>query len=344
MKPKHRIALIGLGGAAVPHARSLADLRARVEVAAAYTRSEGRAKEFASSFAFPVTNNLDLIEKDRSINCVLIATPPNTHLDLVERFARVGKNILLEKPIETTAARAEAVVEVCSRHNVALGVVLQHRFRSGALRLMTLLQSNELGKVVGANASVPWWRPQSYYNELGRGTLSRDGGGVLITQAIHTLDLFIRLAGNVAEVMAYIDTTSIHNMETEDSAVAVVRLESGGIGTLSATTAAYPGHKESIEIIGQGGTARLQGRFLKVWFHDGRELEVCEPIASEAGSKATSICYEEHYALLAEFFDAVEQHRQPANSGRDALRVHYLIDAILASSRLHAPVEVRKPV
>ena len=147
--------------------------------------------------------------------------------------------------------------------------------RPGALALANLLESKPL-KNRRANVSVPWWRPQSYYDEPGRGTLSRDGGGVPITQAIHVLDLFLSLTGGISEVMAYTDTTVIHRMETEDIAAAAIRLNSGGIGTLSATTASYPGHKEVIEITGESGTARLQARFLEVQFHDGKRRQVGE--------------------------------------------------------------------
>ena len=341
MQTKHRIALIGLGAGATSHAQSLVDLGARVEVAAAYTRSKERATAFASCSAFPLVNDLGGIEKDRSINCVLIATPPSSHLELVERFARAGKHILLEKPIEISTPKAEAVVDICAKHQVKLGVVFQHRFRPGALALANLLESKTLGKIVGANVSVPWWRPQSYYDEPGRGTLSRDGGGVLITQAIHVLDLFLSLTGGISEVMAYTDTTVIHRMETEDIAAAAIRLNSGGIGTLSATTASYPGHKEVIEITGESGTARLQARFLEVQFHDGKRRQVGEAIAMGGGANPIAFTHEEHRAVLTEFLNAVEQQRDPTNSGRDALRVHYLIDALLPSSRLHAPAVVK---
>lgn len=270
MPPRHRIAMIGLGMGATPHAQSLNDLRQRVEVAAAYTRSPTRAVAFAARFDFPLTHDLATIERDTSIGCVLIAAPPNAHLELVERFAAAGKHILLEKPLEVSSARCEALVAACAHAGVRLGVVFQHRFRPGAQRLAELLAQGVLGRIAVANVSVPWWRPQSYYDQPGRGTLKRDGGGVLITQAIHTLDLFLSLAGAVEQVAAFAGTTALHRMSTEDVVAAALRLHSGAIGALMATTALYPGFGERIELAGAAGSAILADGELVVHTHDGR--------------------------------------------------------------------------
>ncbi len=340
MAGRHRIALIGLGMGSTPHALSLADLRERVEVAAAYTRSAERARTFAERFAFPVSHDLDAIELDTTIDCVLLATPPNSHLELVERFAQAGKHILLEKPLDVSLARSEAVVEACARHKVRLGVVFQHRFRPAALRLRELAHSGALGKIAIANVTVPWWRPQSYYDVPGRGTLARDGGGVLMTQAIHTLDLYLSLIEGVTEVMAYAGTTPLHRMETEDVVAAALRLAGGGFGSLAATTASYPGFDESIELVGTLGTARLAGAQLEVHFHDGRTEHAGETAATGGGADPMAFSHDAHRAVLAEFLDAMDQGREPVNNGRAGLKVHCLIEALLASASRRAPVPV----
>ena len=340
MTTKHRIALIGLGMGSTPHAQSLNDLKARVEVAAAYTRSAERASTFAKRFSFPLSHDLADIAADASITCVLIATPPSSHLELVEYFAAAGKHILLEKPLDVSVARAEALVTACARHQVRLGVVFQHRFRPAALRLRDLVQAGALGPIVVANVYVPWWRPQSYYDVPGRGTLARDGGGVLITQAIHTLDLFLSLIDGVSEVMAYGGTTALHQMETEDTVAAALRLKGGGFGSLAATTASYPGFGESIELIGANGTARLAGAELNVHFHDGRVEHAGEAAATGGGADPMAFTNEAHRAVLAEFLDAIEHNREPVNSGRAGLKVHYLIEALLDSVRHRTPAVV----
>lgn len=340
MNAPHRIALVGLGMGATPHARSLVDLRDRVEVAAAYTRSAERARAFAAQFAFPTSHDLDAITADASIDCVLLATPPRSHLELVERFARAGKHILLEKPLDISLQRAQAIVNACARRNVRLGVVFQHRFRPAALRLRELVQAGALGPIAVANVHVPWWRPQSYYDVPGRGTLARDGGGVLITQAIHTLDLFLSLIDGVNEVMAYAGTTALHRMETEDTVTAALRLAGGGYGALAATTASYPGFGESIELIGTLATARLAGAQLEVHFHDGRTERAGEAASTGGGADPMAFTHEAHRAVLAEFLDAIDQKRDPVNNGRAGLKVHELIEALLKSAALHGPIMI----
>jgi UDP-N-acetyl-2-amino-2-deoxyglucuronate dehydrogenase len=340
--PRHRIAIVGLGMAVAPHAQSLRDLAARVEVAAAFSPTRARRDAFAARFDFPLVGDLDAIANDRSIGAVLLLTPPRTHLPLVERFAGAGKHILLEKPLETDTPRAEAVVAACERAGVLLGVVLQHRFRPGARALATALAQDRLGRIVAASVAVPWWRPQSYYDEPGRGTLARDGGGVLLTQAIHTLDLFVSIAPPLSEVAAYAATTAVHRMETEDIACAALRFANGALGTLDATTARYPGFPERIDVIGTHGTAALCGGKLDLYFHDGRHEAAGEDGTLGGGADPMAFAHDAHRALITEFLDALDAGRAPANNGRAALAVHDLIDAVLASSQKHTPIPVRQ--
>ena len=203
--PKHRIAIIGLGMAVTPHAKSLIDLKDRVEVAAAFSPSEARRKAFGEKFPFPLAGGLDAILADKSIDCVEILTPPNTHLDLVKQCAAAGKHILLEKPLEVSTERALELVETAAKAGVTLAVMLQHRFRPAGMKLREMLRAGELGRIVNCSTVIRLWRPQSYYDVEGRGTKARDGGGVLITQGIHTLDLMLSLAGPIAEVRGYRD-------------------------------------------------------------------------------------------------------------------------------------------
>jgi predicted dehydrogenase len=336
------MAIVGLGMAVAPHARSLQDLADRVDVAAAYSPTRARRDAFAAKFAFPVTDDVDAIADDDSIDAVLLLTPPRTHLPLAQRFADAGKHILLEKPLEADTARAEAVVDTCARNGVTLAVVLQHRFRPGAQALAACIADGQLGDIASASVAVPWWRPQSYYDEPGRGTIARDGGGVLLTQAIHTLDLFLDVAPPLAELTAYAGTTALHRMETEDIACAALKFANGALGTLAATTASYPGFAERIEIVGTRGTATLSAGSLDLRFHDGRHETVGEQAMSGGGADPMAFSHHAHRALIEEFLDALDARRVPVNDGRAALAVHDLIDALLGSSRAHAPVTVRQ--
>ena len=322
-----RVALVGLGMAVTPHARSLLDLKHRVQVAYAYSPSQERRKSFAERFPFPQCNQLDTILQDRTVDAVLLLTPPNTHLELVSRCTAAGKHVLLEKPLEISTARAERLVQAC--RNMKLGIVLQHRFRPAAEKLRERLK--DLGQIVSASVAIPNWRPQSYYDQPGRGTRARDGGGVLLTQGIHTLDLFLSYTGEAAEVKSFFATTPVHRMETEDLAVAAVRFKSGALGVVHATTTAYPGFAERIELIGTTGTALLEGTSLQMKFQDGESFALkTESGGGGTGADPMAFPHDWHRGLLEDFLDAIEKNREPRVSGAEALKVHRFIDRLLA--------------
>jgi predicted dehydrogenase len=324
-----KVGVVGLGMAVTPHARSLLDLKDRVQVAYAFSPSADRRKTFAEKFPFPQCDRLETILEDRSVDAVMVLTPPNTHLDIVKRCAAAGKHVLLEKPLEISTERAEQMVKACSK--VKLGVVLQHRFRPPAEKLREKL--SELGKLVSASAAIPNWRPQTYYDQPGRGTKARDGGGVLLTQGIHTLDLFLSYTGEPAEVKSFVTTTPVHRMETEDLAVAAVRFKSGALGVVHATTTAYPGSPERIELIGANGTALLEGTSLKMNIQGKEPFEFATPAGGGGtGADPMAFPHDWHRGVLADFLDSIEQNREPRISGAEALKVHRFIDSILRSA------------
>ncbi len=197
-----------------------------------------------------------------------------------------------------------------------------------------MLQSGALGEVQAATLMVPWWRPQSYYDEPGRGVLARDGGGVLITQAIHSLDLFRWLVGIERVQAAQVRTTAVHRMETEDYASALVRLGNGAPGTIIATVAAYPGSPEFMHIIGSKGTARLDGGNLRLGFLDGREEVLTDSSGTGSGASVMAFSHDAHRAVLSDFLDAIEQDRDPAIPGEEALATQRVIDAILGTGKV----------
>lgn len=331
MTARQRIAVIGLGMAVRPHAKSLLDLHDQVEVAYAFSRSEERRAAFAESFAFPLCDDLQAILADGSVNAVMILTPPNSHLELVEACALAGKHILLEKPLECSSARAERLVEAAEAAGVKLGVVLQNRFRPAAEHLREQIQSGVLGKLAAVSVQCPWWRPQSYYDEPGRGTLARDGGGVLITQAIHGLDLMLSLTGPVSEVAAIVGTTSLHRMETEDFVGAGLRFANGAPGAMMASSAAYPGAPERIELICERASAVLSAGVVTIHRQDGRQDSVGEEQSTGGGADPMDFPHDAHRALLKDFLDAIAHGREPRVTGREALKVHRFIDALLAA-------------
>ncbi len=339
--PRTKVAIVGLGMAVQPHARSLLDLEERVEVAHAFSPSESRRRAFAATYPFPLAESFEAILEDPTVQAVILLTPPNTHLDLARRVAAAGKHVLLEKPLEITSARAVELVGACRAAGVRLGVVLQHRYRPSTVKLMEILASGRLGAIAGASGIVRLWRPQSYYDEPGRGTKARDGGGVLLTQAIHTLDLFVTLAGQPVEVSAYARTSPLHRMETEDMVAAAVRFECGALGTIDATTAAFPGFPERIELICEHGSAMVAGTELSVHYHDGTtESLASDQTAGGTGADPMDFPHDYHRSLIADFLDAIEADRDPPITGEEALKVHRLIDALLESAEAGRPVPV----
>lgn len=338
---KTRIAIVGLGMAVTPHARGLVDLADTVEVVHAFSPSESRRRAFGERFAFPLCDSLDAILADDSVEAVAVFSPANTHRDIAIRCAQAGKHVLMEKPLDITTARAEELVAACRTAGVKLGVVLQHRFRPAGMRLAELLAAGELGAVVGCSTIIRLWRPQSYYDEPGRGSFARDGGGVLISQGIHTLDLMLSLAGPVEQVSGFVATTPVHRMETEDMVCAAARFASGAIGTIDATTAAYPGFLEEIILTCETGTAKLAGTELLVQFHDGRRVAIeADRSAGGTGADPMAFPHDYHRAVMADFVAAIREDRAPKVTGEEALKVHRLIDALIETGRTGAAVRV----
>ena len=286
MPQKIGVGVIGLGMASLPHGKSLAALAGRLDVRGVFSPNRERRQAFARRFGLPAADNLEAVLDDPAIDVVLLLTPPNARASLVSALAAAGKHILMEKPIERTTAAAEAIVTGCIEAGVKLGIVFQHRFRDGALALRQRLRAGELGEIEVVRLSVPWWRPQSYYDEPGRGTFARDGGGVLISQAIHSMDLMLSLAGPVREVAAMAGTTGLHRMESEDFVGGALLFQNGALGTIAATTANYPGSVETLTINTTRATATLTGGTLDIAHLDGRTEQIGEATGSGGGRRS----------------------------------------------------------
>ncbi|MHA1190599.1 MAG: Gfo/Idh/MocA family protein, partial [Alphaproteobacteria bacterium] len=210
---------------------------------------------------------------------------------------------------------------------------LQHRARPSALSLRKFLAENNLGPLRACEISIPWWRPQSYYDEPGRGTYARDGGGVLISQAIHTLDLALSFTGPAEEVTALTATTGLHQMESEDFVSAGLTFPGGTVGMLFATTACYPGNSEFIRLHFSEVTAHLESNLMSLAWHDGREEIFGEATASGSGADPMAFTSDWHMAIVDDFADCLETGKPPIVPGREALHVHRLIEALEKSGR-----------
>lgn len=337
MSQRFGIALVGIGAGAVPHLQSLHDLRETIELRHAITRRPALAQLGPFQGQLAPSDDLQAALDDPQVQAVIVATPPASHLDLATQVLGAGKHLLLEKPLDISLPRAQAIVDLAQASQRHLGVVLQHRFRPGARALQDALDNGKLGTVQAASVRVPWWRPQGYYDQAGRGTLARDGGGVLLTQAIHSLDLFRALVGVRSVLAAQVITSTLHRMETEDYASALLTLANGAPGHLMATTAMLPGRPECIEIIGSLGSAVLEGGSLRIDFVDGQTLQVQAQGGTGSGANVMDFPNDDHRALLQDFVDAVTQNRPPRVTGLDALHTQQLIDQVLRCAKAPSP-------
>jgi UDP-N-acetyl-2-amino-2-deoxyglucuronate dehydrogenase len=328
------VGLIGLGMAVKPHITSLRELEAegRVRIVGGFSPSSARRLDFSQAWATPVFDRQEDLLAAPGLDLVLILTPPGTHLPIVQAVAAAGKHILVEKPVEISAARGEALASAAEAAGVQCGVVLQHRFRPASLHLKTLLDAGDLGQILSASASIRWWRDDAYFGKEGRGTRARDGGGVLLTQAVHTLDLLLHLAGPHQDVAGFAYTSPLRAIDTEDVAAAAIRFRSGAIGVLDATTVARPGYPERIEIAGTRGSAVLETFQLTVNRTEGGPEIVGSLQSGGGGADPMAFDHGPHRAVITEMLDAIEQKRVPSNNVRSALHVQRLIEAVLADA------------
>jgi len=336
--PAFDVAVVGAGMGSAPHLRSLQDLRATYPLTWVCARDAQRLAAVPLPDGVRRTTRLDDILQDPRVRAVLVLTPPAAHLDVVRLVAAAGKHVLVEKPLELDLARAQELVACCEAAGVQLAVMLQYRLREAATHLRQLLHSGMLGQLTSASASVRWWRPQSYYDVPGRGTRARDGGGVLMTQAIHTLDLLLDLIGSPQKVSGAVATSAVHQMECEDTASALLHYPGGAVAVLQATTAASPGYPERIEINMTGGTATLESGRLRLTTMDGRTETVGADSGTGGGADPMAFDHGPHRVVIQDFLEAVRDGRPPAVTGRSALAVQRVIEAIMASSAQGRPV------
>lgn len=335
------LAIVGLGMAHKPHVEALRNLAHKISIKHCFAPSQSRRDEFARLHPdLPIASSLDQVLNDPAVEVVLILTPPWSHHELVAACAKAGKHVLLEKPLDVSAERAAQSVAVMKQAGLAFGVVFQHRFRAASLALRKLVETGELGALVSGSASIRWWRSPEYYAQDGRGMKARDGGGVLLTQAIHTLDLFMSLTGPISKVAAMVKTTPLRKIDTEDLVAAAIEFKNGAIGTIDATTVSYPGQPERIELACEQATAILAAEDLTVYFKDGRVVRNEGGAAGGGGADPMAFSCAAHQALIEDFVDAVREGRPSRCSGEEAAKVHGLIEALLQSGASHQEVTI----
>ena len=279
---------------------------------------------------------------------VCVCVPSGMHAEVGVRAARAGKHLVVEKPIDVTLASADRLIEAARATGVALTVISQHRFDPGLIELKHLLGAGALGRLVLGEASTKWYRSQAYYDSAAwRGTWAIDGGS-LMNQGIHYVDLLRWCMGPVAEVTA-VCATQAHQIEAEDTALAIVRFASGAVGTILSSTAAFPGFPQRLEVTGTDGTVIIEdGRIVRRAFGarsaDGGSGsgfdEEAAPLSADSGSDPAAIGVASHAAQIADLLAAIEKGREPAVDGAAGRAALEIVCAVYESARTGQPVRL----
>ena len=330
------VAIVGAGIIGDDHARAIAAVpglrvvalvdpsRARLAVVARTLSERGQpaVAEFAS-----LTDALAL----PGVDLVAICTPSGLHVSLAEQAIAAGKHVLIEKPLDVDLDRARrfsAIALAAADRGIVVSVVSQHRFDDASVRVDAAIASGEFGRLTSGVASIAWWRPQSYYDSADwRGTWQLDGGGAAMNQGIHTIDLLLRYLGRPTLISARTALLAHTGIEVEDTLVATVEFESGALGLIHATTAAYPGVSASLAIYGSSGSAVIVNDALTFFRTSLTEGETDPAAAQPVGGPGTG-----HGAQYADLLDAIRRHRPPRVTVGDALLALATVRALYESA------------
>lgn len=333
------VGILGGGNISGTHAQAASEIEG-VTVAAVAGPNAEKVARLGERFGAAVYAETEALLRHRPLDVVLIGSPSGLHAEQGMAAARQGLHVLVEKPIDVVTERAAALVTECDRARVKLGVFFQDRFSPDFTALKRAIDEGALGRPLLASARVKWWRSTEYYAESRwRGNLALDGGGALMNQGIHTVDLLLWLLGDVRRVWARA-ATALHRIESEDTLVATLEFANGALATYEATTAAYPGYPRQVEISGSEGTVILaQDRILRADLRRPRpELVGREAAANPSASSPAISDVRGHKAALEDFLRAIREGGEPRCNGREGLRSLALVEALYRSWRTQAPV------
>jgi predicted dehydrogenase len=330
------------------HARAVAELRNARLVACCSANPES-ALRFAEEHSCTAYEDLPAMLADPAVDVVSICSPSGAHMEAALAAARAGKHVIVEKPLEVTVARCDRIIRECEKHGVSLATIFPSRFHESSRLLKKAVEQGRFGKVTLGDAYVKWFRTQKYYDSgAWRGTWKLDGGGALMNQAIHSVDLLVWLMGPVESVAAHTAMLAHERIEVEDVAVASLRFASGALGTIEASTAAYPGYLKRIEISGSHGTAVLEEEDIKVWDF-ARTLKSDTALRERMAGKTktgggaadpAAIGHHAHAAQFKDFLQAIQKGTTPSIDGHEGRRSVEVIEAIYKSAKTGKAVRI----
>ncbi len=351
MTEKLRFGIIGCGVIGPTHAEAIASLPDAQLVAVADPIAS-RAQKLANKYSVTPYAAIQAMLDSEELDVVTICTPSGEHGKHACQVMRTGRHVIIEKPMEITRTAIDEMLRTQQEMGVKLSVISQHRFDRATQQVHKLVQEGAFGRLVLGNVLIPWWRSQKYYDSgAWRGTWQFDGGGVLMNQSIHSIDLLQWLMGPVKSLYAYTDTLA-HRMETEDVAVAVLRFSNGAIGTIAATTGAYPGVTTRIELFGDKGSAIIENDSLS-YLHLARdEREQAGdygsdpktaqkvPVDTSAAQNPAALSIDSHALQIADMIRAIRENGIPLVDGNEARRAVDIILSIYESVRTHKEIHL----
>ncbi len=334
-----KFALAGAGAVAAHHIRALQQTGA-AEIVCVYGRNVEKTRAFAESLQLPWTCDYQDVLNDPSVDVVDIVVPSGLHAEFGIAAARAGKHVVVEKPIDVTLEKADALIQECRQAGVTLAVISQYRFLDAMFKIYDVLAQGKLGKLLHGEVSVKWYRSMDYYNSAAwRGTKQYDGGGPFINQAIHFIDLLLSVMGPVQWVYSKTGTVA-HDIEVEDIGMAMLEFSSGATGVIQASTAIYPGLPARIEIHGTDGTVILEGEKLALLHCRGAEpYRDAGPVTGGA-SAPMAIDVQPFVREFTDIIGAIQEKREPLVNGSQARDALQLVLAIYESSRENRPVNL----
>ncbi len=332
--------IVGCGMISRFHAEAIAHMEGAKLVGCYNVRVEG-AKKFAEERGCIAYESLEEMLANPEIQVVTICTPSGAHLEPAVEAANAGKHLLVEKPLEITLERCDRIIEACEKNKVKLGAILPSRFGGANLALKEAIDSGRFGKLTLGDTYVKWWRSQEYYDGGGwRGTWAMDGGGAYMNQAIHNVDLLYWFMGEIESVSAVVGTLAHERIEVEDTGVAAVRFANGAIGTITATTAAWPGLLKKTEIHGDAGSVIVEQDDILMWQFKqklDKDDEIAEKFAKKSGntggaSDPSAISFQGHKDQFEDFVNAIKNDTKPLIDGTQGRKSVEIILAIYQSS------------
>jgi len=335
------VGILGGGNISETHARAAREI-AGVQIAAVCGANPEKVARMAAEHGGTPYTELEKFLAHRPLDFVAIGSPSGRHAEQGIAAARRGLHVLTEKPLDITTARADALIAATNHAGVKLGVFFQDRFKTDLVRVKSWVDRGLLGKPIIADARVKWFRPEDYYRQSRwRGTLALDGGGALINQAIHTVDLLLWIFGDVAAVQA-VRKTALHRIEAEDTLAATLEFANGAIGTLAATTSVYPGYPRRVEFTGREGTVIIEhDRLLSADLrHPPPNSESTGDDQNASASSATVSDVRGHRAVMEDFMLAIESNGEPRCPGSEARRSVRLVEAIYTACASGKRVEL----